>query len=440
MRRAPVAAALAAAFGSAVAGAAAAPPPWLAPVALSGPAPALPAAGPVVATGRAGDTAVAWLRPLGTSGADAVEVALRERPSGGFGPPVRLDVRPGRGGGGGPAVAVQRDGAATVAWVRDGVGRVAIVPPPGEPARPAVEVPAAGPVGAVEVGVAEGGATVVAWEEAPPGDPAGPTIVRAATRPPGGGPFAAPVTLGPAGSGEVSLDVGGGGATIVSWLGPEGAVWAALRLQPALVWTAPVRVSAGGGARAPRGAVGDFGDAVVAWLEDRPMAASHVRLGAGWRPAEPIGPAGALAPRGRLSVDMAGLGRAIVAWRQGRPLGVWAATRNDPATVPGRRWHLRRVATGPRNLGEPSARVAFSGDALVAWSQPDARGAGVRARVLLTSGRAQPAEAVSRGRGARVAPALALGTGGAATAAWTARAPGGAPVGTVAAGRRRIAP
>jgi hypothetical protein len=133
-------------------------------------------------------------------------------------------------------------------------------------------------------------------------------------------------------------------------------------------------------------------------------------------------------------VSVGRLGTAIIAWRQGpAPLAVRAALRVD-ATGP---WRLRPVARTTRNLGEPAAVTAYSGDALVAWSQPTGSGAQIYARRIRPTG---PVEKVSSGAGSRTATTLGIGPGGTITAAWVSLGPGGTTPGIQTATRRQILP
>lgn len=395
----------------AVGPAAAAPAPWSPPVALSSPTGVRPA-GPAIAVGRTGAVAVAWVRSLDPGGSQVVEAARRARPTTPFGRTVAIDRFSGPAGP--AALGVARSGIATVGWRTGNSGLpVAATLPPSGPASPFVALPATGLAERLSLGVDEDGAAVAVWLQ--PDLPSASLALVAADRAPGAPGFSAPVTLATAAT-DPRLAVAPDGRAVAAWIGPEGAVWAAVRHR-ATGWRPAQRLSGAAPARGPSVAMGGIGGAIVGWLEDAPTIAILDPAGA-WSAPEGVAPPGPLVAKDRPAVAMDLLGQtAAVAWRQGpAPLALRVAWRGNPA----RPWRVSRIADPARNVGEPALAMSQSGDALVAWSHPLASGADIRARRVPRGGPLGPVETVSTGSGSRVEPALAIGSGGAVTAAWVA--------------------
>jgi hypothetical protein len=411
----------AAALAALPAAADAGPAPWRVPEEISGRLGSLPF-GHDLAVGRTGAVVAAWDRRRAPAG---VEAARRERPSQGFGDPRTLEASALADN---PAAGVAADGRTTVAWLRSLAPPWAVVLPPAGPSGPPAPF-ASGGNRDLDIGVDRGGGAVAVFTTFEPSSrPL--ALVQAADRPPAAAAFAAPVTLGPAGSSDPALAVAPDGRALAAWIGPDGAAWAALR-DFAAGWGPPVRVSGPGPARAPAVAIGELGDAVVGWLEEAPMVATRGRSGA-WSPPEAVTPPIAAAARGRVALAMAPLGEAVaVGWRQGpAPLSLRVAWRADSS----RAWRVSHIASPPRNVGEPLLVMGRSGDALVAWSDPRPVGSRIRARRVPRGGPIGPVEDVSTGDGLRWMPRMVIGNGGVVTASWVAR--GGRGTRIVAATRR----
>ena len=378
--------------------AAAATTPWTAPVTLWSGGRALPPT-PGVAVGGNGATTIAWYQP--GLGPQAIRASRRARPAGTFGAPLTLSSFSHPALGSQVSVAAAGDGAATVGWSRDEKPNTAVVPSSG-PAGAPTAIPIAGVASDPAIAVDRRGAATAAWTEYPfLGSPL--STIQVAQRAAGATTFGPPITLGAPGSTQSTLAVSIEDRAVVAWIGPDKAVWAASR-EPSTGWGAPVLIARGIHPSGPTVAIGDFGDVVLAWYDNGAMAASRHGNGV-WDPAQRLESSRPSPPNSHPSVSVGRLGTAIVAWRQGpAPLAIRAALRID-ATGP---WRLRPVARTTRNLGEPAAVTAFSGDALVAWSQPTGSGAQIYARRIRPTG---PLEQVSSGAGSRTAPTLGDRTG-----------------------------
>ena len=424
------------AAAAAVPAGAAAATPWQPPVALSSPAgPLTP--GPQVAVARNGAVAVTWLRAVGELGlTNTVEVARRARPAGRFQPPLELDRLDGLTQG--PVVSLAADGSGTTAWLRERRPWLTIVPPAG-PATAVATVPGADTAEDLSVGVDRAGtATLLFTERDFPATTPYLRTVRVAERPAGSVAVSAPLVLGPLGSTEPALAVAPDGRAVAAWIGPDGAVWAASR-DPATAWQPGVRVSGPGPARGRRGGHRRAGRRRRVVVRAAPMVALRARNGS-WSPAEAVAPAAPLPPGGRAAVAIAPLGDAVaVAWRESPvPLALKVAWRGNPA----RPWRVSPIARAAGNVGPPRLVMARSGDALVLWTHPLARGSQIRARRVPRGGPLGPVERVSTGSGPRLFPSVAIGYGGTITAAWVARQPA-TPFATlrfVASTRRVILP
>ncbi len=397
----------------AAAPAAAAPAPWLAPAALSERFGVRPP-GPTLAVGRTGAVVAAWARPRSAAGRPEVQVARRERPSVAFGSPVTIAVLasvPGKS----PSTGVAGDGTGTVGWLGELSVRAARVPAAGPP-EPAAIIASRGVFAGLDVGVDRSGTAVALFAQGDFPSTSALLAVRASDRAAGAAGFSAPVMLGATSSRELDLAVAPDGRAVAAWIGLEGAVWSASR-DPAAGWRPAVRLSGPGPARDPNVAIGEIGGAIVGWFESSPMVAIRDRSGA-WSAPEAVAPAGPLPPGRGPAVAIGFLGDTFaVAWRRGpAPLALRVAWRGNPT----RPWRVSPIADPSRNVGEPALVMSQSGDALVAWSQPLSGGSGIRARRVPRGGPLGPVETVSTGSGSRVEPALAIGTGGAVTAAWVA--------------------
>ena len=411
------------AAAAAVPAAASAAAPWQPPVALSSPAgPLTP--GPQVAVARNGAVAVTWLRALGELGlTNTVEVARRARPAGAFQPPLELDRLDGLTQG--PVVSLAADGSGTAAWLRQRRPWLTLVPPAG-PATAVATVPGADTAEDLSVGVDRAGTAILLFTERDfPATTPYLRTVQVAERPAGSVAVSAPLVLGAPGSTEPALAVAPDGRAVAAWVGPDRAVWAASR-DPATAWQPAVRISGPGPARGVAVAIGELGDAAVSWFERAPMVALRARNGS-WSLAEAVAPAAPLPPGGRAAVAIAPLGDAVaVAWRESPvPLELKAAWRGNPA----RPWRVSPIAraAGTRNVGPPRMVMARSGDALVLWTHPLAGGSQIRARRVPRGGPLGPVERVSTGSGPRLFPSVAIGYGGTITAAWVARQPSTTP-------------
>jgi hypothetical protein len=410
--------------------------PWQTPVALSSRAgPLTP--GPQVAVARNGAVAVTWLQAVGRLGlTNTVQVARRARPAGPFPPPLELDRLEGLTQG--PVVSLAADGSGTAAWVRERRPWLTLVPPSG-PAGAVATVPGAGIAEDLSVGVDRTGTAILLFTERdfPATSPVLRTV-QVAERPAGSVAISAPLVLSAPGASEPALAVAPDGRAVAAWIGPDHAVWAAWR-DPATAWQAAVRVSGPGPARGVAVAIGELGDAAVSWFERAPMVALRARDGA-WSPAEAVAPAAPLPPGGTAAVAITPLGDAVaVAWRESpAPLALKVAWRGNPA----RPWRVSPIERGPGNAGPPRLVMGRSGDALVVWTHPLAGGSQIRARRIPRGGPLGPVERVSTGSGPRLFPSVAIGTGGAVTAAWVARQPSSpnATLRFVASTRRAILP
>ena len=273
----------------------------------------------------------------------------------------------------------------------------------------------------LDLGIAPDGAAVAVWTRDPfPLDSAGTDrTVRVSVRSAATGAWSAPTDLSAPGADHPAVAVAPDGSSVVAF--ERAGVIEAFTGTAAGVFTGPLVLSAGTGARFPAVAVNGAGDAVVAWAQDA-LTVSERTGGGAFGPPEAISPAGglpAVANLGAPDVAVADGGRTIAVWRRqsaGR-FRVEAAVR--PA---GLDWTAAATLSpaAARNAGRPSLGSNAKGHAIVAWSQPIGTSlSAIRARALPASGTAFGAlEAVSTKAGRGTAPSVDLDAKGRAVLAW----------------------
>lgn len=370
-----------------------------------------------------GDALVAWVRrasPLAATG--RIEVAWRHGPGRRW---VSGRVLSGEGASA-PRVTLNPHGDAVVAWV-SGRAIVAAVRR-GPTGRWAVARVTEVAIGVQEFRVAIGarGAAVAMWSERRGSGFA----VRISTRPAAGGGWsirpAQVVTPGPA---PPALALSPGAGALVAWIegghmrsartvagvfeperevSEEDAAAPAVALSPSGAALASWGVALPGGSsvvlgagrpssgrdwgssddlgigRAPRAALNDRGDAVVAWSlagagEPQGIEASTRRRGGEWQ-ATTVVPRRTCACAlvvGRVAID--GAGTAVVGWRRDDGAGVGGG---GAAAGPAGGAEWVRAAVLPGRIREAPAVSAADGDGAIAVWAEEGSGGGVRAALL----------------------------------------------------------
>ena len=198
---------------------------------------------------------------------------------------------------------------------------------------------------------------------------------------------------------------------------PAGSAAGAARVQvatrPSVAgrWSAPVVLSARG-ARAPRVAINDRGDAVVVWVSGRRLVAAARRGPVGkWSAAGAIEAGGPVQDL-RLAIDR--VGRPALVWseRRGEDFLVRTASRASPKVA----WTIRAARISTQGPTPPSLAISRAA-AMVAWID------GSKARASRTvGGMFEPAiEVSSQGTGS---PGVALTPLGGMLASWSVDLPG----------------
>ncbi|HEX7292102.1 MAG TPA: PKD domain-containing protein [Conexibacter sp.] len=220
---------------------------------------------PRVAFGPSGEALLAW---NDTAAGYVATVALRV-PGEAFSAEERLSDPSTPGGGARPAIDAAGD--AIVAWTAD-VGSDQVVQAAIHPAGEnwwSDPIPLSEPaphVGPPEIASAGDGTTTVVWSQSVDGIR---STIQGATRPHGGA-FGRPIDLSALSQGPTSPQIAGGadGTTIVTWSHADGHAWTvqASTRSPGGAFGNPVDLSVpASDQQSPYVAVGDTGDALVAW-------------------------------------------------------------------------------------------------------------------------------------------------------------------------------
>jgi hypothetical protein len=242
-------------------------------------------------------------------------------------------------------------------------------------------------------------ASLAAWGPAVRVSPPGPTVT----------------------SGDVAA--GAGGRAVAAWLRTDRRGTRVMVSARAGGRWSPPRALGGRRVARPRAAVNALGDAAVAWVGDRRIAAGVRRGPAGrWTTALVARADGAVQDL-RLTIDRAG--RPMVLWSEATGSGYVARVATRPSASAG--WRVRPARIGTTGSTAPALALSAGAGALVAWED------GARTFVARTvrGGFERPREVAVEASGR---PAVAIGRSGTGLTAWSARLPGGTSV-VQAAGR-----
>jgi hypothetical protein len=404
-RRAHLLAALACVVGTlglASASATAAPPGWSKPVSLAG-----SASEPGIALSGNGAAAAVWEASRGTF--IVIEGSIRVGGKWTFTSVIAV-------GGFEPSIAPVGEGEAIAVWDGGWGVEAALATAGGWSSLP----PIPHSVGAIapEVATDSAGRATVVWREPGPG---GMTI-DVATRTPDGSCSAVRRLSQPGGIAYAPhVAVTPMGAAVAVWRRDDGGksvVQAAVRAGEGR-WSAPVSLSAKGeNAVSPAVAIGSAGDAVAVWQRfdghHQIIQASAHPAGGRWsRPVD-------LSAQGRNAeapvVALSPAGEAVVVWERfdGRADLVQAASRG-----PGGRWARLRNLSNSRGSGhEPQVVIDDEGLVRVVWMSSEENGAAVEESSRPPAGRWSAPVQIAAGPTRRLEPAVDVGPGGEAIAAW----------------------
>jgi hypothetical protein len=323
---------------------------------------------PQIAIGPNGATTVVWYRSNGYVG--IIQAATRP-PGGSFGAPVNLSAAGQFASD--PQIAFAPDGAATVVWstyvngFTDAV-QAATRPPGGSFGAP-VNLSAVGEsASSPQIAIAPDGAATAVWFFFK----GTASRIQVATRQPGGS-FSAPVNLGATGESEPypQIAVGPNGAATVVWsayLGGSSTLIRSATRPPGGSFTPPVSLSAPGrNAFSPQVAIAADGTATAVWQgfngTNRLVRAATRPPGGNFGAAVDLSAFGqnATSPQ----IEFARDGTSTVVWQRtdGRNWRVQAATR-----PPGGLFGAAVDLSAPgRNAYGPQVSVAPNGTATAIW-------------------------------------------------------------------------
>ncbi len=410
--------------------------PWLPASTLSGPG----AQSPLVAVDARGNATVVWSKGVGNR--SVVKAAFR--PAGGRFEPARTVTAPAVFQG--PSLGVDASGNGTLVWAAASSGRKIVVN--------AVTLVKGKPVARVRriggpdtlvfspvVAVNAHGDAVAAWlsNDEPPSSSSSLTwVLRAATRRAGGsfGPAHDILSFPPTFEHpRIDLSIDASGDALLAWAASDAhqgilhsVVQAAYR--PAGGTFGPTSTLADA-TNAPSalvervdGALDARGDAVVAWWDTGTIRATVRAAATGdWQSSRGLGNAGVFGTGPAVAVDADG--NAIVAWvpccSETPPVQVSSLPAGTRDWLPPQ--NVSQPGTRPFNL-TPAIAIGAGGEAVAAWSLIADAPTIVAAR-RPAGGAFAPSEDVWRGRGwASVTPAVAIDPEGDAVVAWrSARSP-----------------
>lgn len=340
--------------------AAAAAPPWSAPVTLSQPDQSVDDSH--VAVSGNGTAIAVWARSNGAH--DVVQASLRS-PGGDFGAPI--DLSTGGASATSPSVAVDDAGNAIVAWRRlDGnpIIRVARRAAGGSFGAPVDVSLADRSSSSPEVALAPSGEAIVVWRSTD-----GPETLAMASIAPPGGDFGAPIELSARGtrSARAGVAMDAAGNAIAVWE-RDGVIRA--RIRPAGgSFGSTIDLTAPGMASGPTVAMNAGGDAIVAWSRsdgaNRIVQARMRPAGGAFGPTDDaISSPGEDADGATAALDAAG--GAIVAWSRSDG----ANERVQAASAPAGGSFGAPVDLSPSggDAFSPALAIDPAGDAVVAWS------------------------------------------------------------------------
>jgi hypothetical protein len=220
-----------------------------------------------------------------------------------------------------------------------------------------------------QVAFDEAGDAVAVWQQWQDG----PCAIQAATRP-AGGTWSAPVDVATTalfcGNPQIALDARGD--AVVAWEGFENyrEIDVSTHTAGALAWSIPVTLSdPKGDASEPRVAVGENGQAALAWLAEGAAGQTTVHVvsagsvGAPWSPPEEISAPGQNATYPQIAID--GSGSTIAVWQ--RPNATGTAIQ-ESGRSPSGGWSIPvNLSASGQTAWDPHLAVDAAGDAAVAW-------------------------------------------------------------------------
>jgi hypothetical protein len=353
------------------------------------------------------------------------EIQASTRPAGGsFGPAANLGA-PGEYILDGPDAAVAPDGTTTVVWSSSFTGikvRVATAPPGSGFGAPETLNPSPGDAYFPEVETSADGSTIVGWQ-------GGGVMI---TRRPSDGSFGAPMNISPGEAPNgMTFGVADDGAVTAAYslVGGSSSSIRVVNRAAGGTLTPPKTISGNGDGYLPRIDVAGNGRAIVAWLQDKGL---DVDLHSAYRP-----PAGDFfAPQfltehfDNFSLDLQQVsitssGTNAIAWTQseGNSSSVFAATLfgSLPTVL------SQQLSNNTRDSG-PEIATGGDGDTTTAWTRSSASGGVIQALTSGADGLLPPEQHdldISDPARLSESPSIAAGPGGTTAIAWQSSFDGG---------------